>query len=256
MGRLDVAMAIVVMAKAPIVGEVKTRLARDVGIDAAARLQRGFLLDTLALVEMFRRNTARLDQRPPALFILCPDERHAALLRELAPTPWFVSPQRRSGLMGGLVDAFETALTDGSSSRCYDPPELAILLDADSPSLPPEHLHGCARQCLTNDLVLGPTVDGGYYLIAARRTARDRLAALLLDERFDGATICEETLRRARALGLTAELGPSWFDVDTLDDLRALVDSLAGQSAGFLSHTRRELRAAEIDLVGVAVSMR
>ncbi|HLY66220.1 MAG TPA: hypothetical protein VKU60_11855, partial [Chloroflexota bacterium] len=59
-------------------------------------------------------------------------------------------------------------------------------------------------------------------------------------ERYDSSTICQRTAARARELGLRVELGPEWYDVDTLDDLRRLEADLEGQSANRLT-TLREL---------------
>ena len=77
------------------------------------------------------------------------------------------------------------------------------------------------------DVVLGPTEDGGYYLIGVRAAHR----ALFEDMPWSTSAVLEITLRRAAAAGLQAVCMPTWFDVDTPDDLRRLQTELDGSSS-------------------------
>jgi len=121
----------------------------------------------------------------------------------------------------------------------------AIAVDSDTPTLPREFLQQ-AVDCLTGpgpDVVLGPTEDGGYYLIGVRAANR----ALFDDMPWSTAAVLEITLRRAAAAGLQTVCTPAWFDVDTPDDLRRLRTVLdggrsaaeAGETARFLASLRR-----------------
>jgi glycosyltransferase A (GT-A) superfamily protein (DUF2064 family) len=231
-------VAITVVAKAPIAGVAKTRLGREIGFAAAAALYRAFLLDSLAMLDE-ASDLLQAHGRKVNRLIVCPDERHAELLAAFLPNHWPALAQWRSGLMGGIVDAGEHGFACGA--------ETVIVADADSPAVPPSFVLECLDQTARADVVLGPTRDGGYYLIALGRRARPILAELLLDVRYASATICQETLRRAEMLGLVATTGPAAADVDTLDDLQRLGESLAALPGGRLLATR-----AAFQLVGSA----
>jgi glycosyltransferase A (GT-A) superfamily protein (DUF2064 family) len=226
-------VALAIMAKAPIPGEAKTRLGRLLGAEAAVAIYRAFLLDTIAtMTTTYFGSTARL--------LICPDERHAADVAALVDSAWTVLAQSRSGLMGGIVDAFEAGFARGADQ--------VAVSDADSPLTLDEQLEACLAVVAANDVALGPTVDGGYYLIAATRAAWPKLSDLLLGQRYDTATILDATVERARSLDLRIALGPSGFDVDTGDDLRELCRLLERLPAVRLPHTRAALATIDLTL--------
>jgi glycosyltransferase A (GT-A) superfamily protein (DUF2064 family) len=116
--------------------------------------------------------------------------------------------QQGAGLGQRLHHAASTALAEGHRA--------CAIIGSDSPTLPPDHV----RKLLAaqSDVALGPAEDGGFYAIVFRRTALHM---------FDGvAWSTPETLRQTEAsttrAGLTVSLGPSWFDVDTPEDLERL----------------------------------
>ena len=111
------------------------------------------------------------------------------------------------------------------------------MIDSDTPTLPTERLERAvaAMSGGGHDLVLGPSEDGGYYLIGLRR---------LQPKLFEGmpwstSTVLEETLRRARSLGLSATKLSAWYDVDTAADLARLQADLAAGPDSGPRHTRR-----------------
>lgn len=220
-----VRVAVAVMAKAPIPGEAKTRLGAAIGHSPAAAIYRAFLLDTLDV----------LDATPPTLnltakLLVGPDRRHADQLRRTVKDDWLVVTQGRPGLMGGIADAFERAFAQGA--------DVAVVTDADSPLALLESWARCVAIAASHDVALGPTADGGYYLIAAGSRARGHLADLLLGATYDSATICSATGQRARALGLRVGIGPAGFDVDTRSDLLELAARLDDLPEGLLARTR------------------
>jgi glycosyltransferase A (GT-A) superfamily protein (DUF2064 family) len=137
-------IALVVMAKAPIAGEAKTRLAATVGGALAAALCRAFLLDTMAVLDAA---ASRFDARGKML--VCPDERHAQMLRGLVDRTWGVQVQTCAGLMGGIADGFDAAFDAGA--------DLAVVSDADSPLALHHHLERCIAVGFEHDIALGPT---------------------------------------------------------------------------------------------------
>ena len=215
------------MAKAPRPGAVKTRLCPPLRAAEAAALYRCFLLDKIAAVQ------ALSGIRPMVAYT--PDEAQAEFA-ELAPDCSLV-PQRGPDLGVRLHTTLASLLAAGHPG--------AIAVDSDTPTLPREFLQR-AVDCLTGpgpDVVLGPTEDGGYYLIGVRAAHR----ALFDDMPWSTSAVLEITLRRAAAAGLQTVCTPPWFDVDTPDDLRRLraaleggrSDAEAGETARFLASMPR-----------------
>jgi len=213
----DVAVAI--MAKAPRPGTVKTRLCPPLRAAEAAALYRCFLLDKIAAVGTL------VGARPVIAYT--PDDAHAEF-DCLAPG-FSLLPQRGDGLGARLLTTLASLVAAGHAG--------AIAVDSDTPTLPSAFLQQ-AVDCLTQpgpDVVLGPTEDGGYYLIGMRAAHR---------ELFDGVPwstsgVLEITRRHAAAAGLRTAYLPSWFDIDTPDDLdrlRSMLDAGAETTAAQTRH--------------------
>ena len=220
-------IAVAIMAKAPRPGAVKTRLCPPLLAAEAAALYRCFLLDKIAAVQ------ALSGARPMVAYT--PDEAQAEFA-VLAPD-FALVPQRGPDLGARLHTTLASLLAAGHPG--------AIAVDSDTPTLPREFLQQ-AVDCLTGpgpDVVLGPTEDGGYYLIGVRAANRE----LFDDMPWSTSAVLEITLRRAAAAGLQTVCTPAWFDVDTPDDLRRLRTVLdggrsaaeAGETARFLASLRR-----------------
>lgn len=119
------------------------------------------------------------------------------------------------------------------------------MIDADSPTLPPELILSAFDALARQDVVLGPTVDGGYYLIGATVSCR----GLLCDVTFPRAdTICADTLARADAMRLRAGRTATWFDIDLPSELHRLVVALAEAPPHLAVHTRRALARHECEV--------
>jgi rSAM/selenodomain-associated transferase 1 len=220
-------IAVAIMAKAPRPGEVKTRLCPPLLPAEAAALYRCFLLDKIAAVQS-------LSGAQPAI-AYTPDEAHAEFAA-LAPD-FALVPQRGPDLGARLHSTLASLLAAGHAG--------AIAVDSDTPTLPREFLQR-AVDCLVRpgpDVVLGPTEDGGYYLVGVRAAHR----VLFEDVPWSTSAVLEITLRRAAAAGLQTVCTPAWFDVDTPDDLRRLQTVLdgdrsaaeAGQTGRFLASLPR-----------------
>src|SRR5215467_13443910 len=219
-------VAVAIMAKAPWPGTVKTRLSPPLLATEAAALYRCFLLDKIRAVE------ALTGARPVIAYT--PDDARTEF-DSLAPSFTLV-PQRGHDLGARLHGILTHLLAAGHAG--------AMAVDSDTPTLPARFLQQ-AIDCLTRpgpDVVLGPTEDGGYYLIgvrAAHRTLFDSVP-------WSTSDVLAVTLRRAAAAGLRAVCMPAWFDVDTPDDLRRLQIVLdggatveAGQTGRYLATMRR-----------------
>jgi uncharacterized protein len=204
---------VAIMAKAPIAGQAKTRLIPRLGAEHAARLYQHMLLDTIELVAQALNGSA-------AITIVCPTGTDRAALQQIVAPKIQVVADETGTLMGGLDYGLTYHVRQGY--------EQVILLDGDSPTLPAEHLQSAFEALDSADVVLGPTTDGGYYLIAACQAQ----SALFKWEHLDSATVCTQTQSRAEADGLRVELLPAWFDVDTSEDLDRLVENLRSYAVG------------------------
>jgi rSAM/selenodomain-associated transferase 1 len=216
------AVAVAIMAKAPWPGTVKTRLCPPLVAAEAAALYRCFLLDKIAAVRA-------LDNTQPVI-AYSPEEARAEFAA-LAPD-FALVPQRGSDL-GARLHAMLAGLLAGGRRG-------AIAADSDTPTLPREYLQQ-AVDCLTRrdaDVVLGPAEDGGYYLIGIREAR----AVLFEGVPWSTPAVLEVTLRKAATTGLRIVCLPTWFDVDTPDDLRRLRGALdAGADPGEAGQTGRLL---------------
>lgn len=202
MGCMGTRDTLVVFARYPVPGEVKTRLARAIGDDRAARLYDAFVRD---LVGRFAGSPYRVRWAvaPPDPGF---DQRFGV------PVDTCVL-QEGSDLGARMLHAFGTAL-NGGEGRC-------VLIGSDTPHLSRERVDEAFHRLEDADVVLGPAMDGGYYLIAMRAP----------HDVFSGITwsvdsVREATRARANALALrVAELDPD-FDVDEVGDLDRLREVL------------------------------
>jgi len=78
--------------------------------------------------------------------------------------------------------------------------------------------------------VIGPAIDGGYYLIGLRADAWPAAAVLFSDMAWSTSTVLEQTLQRAAEAGIAVHSVPQWYDIDTIDDLRVAADDVLPDS--------------------------
>jgi glycosyltransferase A (GT-A) superfamily protein (DUF2064 family) len=110
----------------------------------------------------------------------------------------------------------------------------AVLIGSDIPTLPMAHVNRAFALLGEHDLVLGPSDDGGYYLIGTHRPH----PRLLREVTMSTPTVLRDTLAIAAELGLRAALLPGWYDVDTLADLARLRAELSAAPTTVAPHTR------------------
>jgi len=211
--------ALVIVGKAPRPGRTKTRLVPPLSHDEAAALSSAFLLDTVETA--LSLGWERVTVVHPALA----DE--SDLLRRVLPVQVGLAAQAGLGLGDALRGAFAAHFAEDF--------ERVVLVDSDSPTLPRAILEAACAELDRADVTIGPTRDGGYYLLGLR-ARRDRLF-----ERIAWSTerVFEQTLERARPLRVCSLA--EWYDVDTPADLERLRAELARASDDVARHTRRAL---------------
>ena len=210
--------ALAVMAKAPRAGKVKTRLSPPLTLVETAALNVCFLRDT----------TANLNTIADASGLLCytplGDE---AAFDGLLPESFALIPQRGDGFGERLHLAAQDILRCGFANVC--------LIDSDSPTVPKAAFEQ-AVQALAEPgdrVVLGPSHDGGYYLIglkAAHRAPFERIT-------WSTASVAEETRQRCSDAAIDLVELPLWYDVDDQQTLNLLREELLkGRRPAFADH--------------------
>jgi rSAM/selenodomain-associated transferase 1 len=223
---MDTKRALLVVAKRPAAGQTKTRLCPPLSAADAAALYECFLRDTLDIMRQVPGVSRGIVYLP---------EGAEDYFRALAPN-MELTAQRGADLGERLDHLLTAALADGAQQ--------AVVMDSDSPTLPPAYVAAAFAQLDgPNDLVLGPCDDGGYYLIGLKRPQ----PRLLREVQMSTPDVMRDTLVLAAELGLRAALLPSWYDVDTAAELERLRTEIASSAEQIASHTRAFLtdRAAE-----------
>lgn len=201
-------------------GEVKTRLAADIGDFAATRIYRTFVI---ALLARLRNVTA--GARPVLAY--APRERQHEFA-QLADG-WKLVPQATGDLGERMRSFFQDAFAGGARR--------VVLLGSDSPNVPLQYVRQALRRLKDEDLVLGPTPDGGYYLIGAR---------VAVPGIFDGVTwsspqVWKQTVARVQNARLSFGELPQWYDVDDGKDLSRLMQDLRGATEAELVALRDDI---------------
>ena len=204
--------ALVIFAKAPVPGQVKTRLCPPLTHDEAATLHGSFVLDTLE-----RTKTAAVKLKLPfdrylacapsstLVFFKIMEERQGVQLIE----------QEGEDLGIRMHKAFEAMFARGYHH--------VVIVGTDAPALPLEHYKQALDLLSENDVVLGPAQDGGYYLIGLKKP----VPGLFENIPWSTDQVMALTCDKAKSLGLRLGLIPPWRDVDTIDDLLALIEASA-----------------------------
>ena len=217
---------IVIIAKAPRAGKVKTRLCPPLNLSQAAVLYTAFLLDTVELA---------LKVSGVKVMVSCPTPEDADELKNILPQAVGYIIQDNPGLTGALTEGFVKGLAAGFSK--------VLCISSDNPTLPGEYLAQGVQSLETSDLALGPTDDGGYYLIGAKKV----YPFLFNNMVWSTTTVMSETVKRAEEAALQVNVLPCWYDLDTGAELERFREELKSQEpeAGF--HTRQALSTVFIE---------
>ena len=219
--------ALAVMTKAPQAGRVKTRLIPPLTPEEAAELNKCFLRDTAAAIS----NAAGPDSAC-GIAAYTPVGAESAYTGIL-PADFSLLPQRGDKFGERLCLALEDLFKCGFESVC--------LIDSDSPTVPAENFQQAVELLSASEdrVVLGPSDDGGYYLIGTNKPHRH------LFEQIDWSTerVLNQTRQRATEIGTEVKLLPTGYDVDDDASLRRLCNELLGEQAdgGVAPNTQRFL---------------
>ncbi len=203
-------VTVIVFAREAVAGSVKTRLIPALGREGAAMLADAFIRDTVSKV-------ARL--HPSRLVIAGAargDARRSAYFRALARDAGAIVADQGRGDLGARMERMLWRYARRAG---------AILIGSDTPSLPTCALAENVRLLDAAPVVLGPTLDGGYYLIGVRGRVPNVFGGIA----WGGKRVLSDTLKSLRAANVPYALGPWWYDVDLPRDLMLLQAHLDGR---------------------------
>ena len=222
--------ALGVMTKAPQAGRVKTRLVPPLTPEEAAELNKCFLRDTAAGISSASQSEAATGACAIAVYTPIGAE---SAYNDILPADFSLLPQRGDKFGERLYFAVEDLFKCGFESVC--------LIDSDSPTVSAENFAEAVELLSRREdrVVLGPSDDGGYYLIGVKKPHRR------LFEQIDWSTerVLNQTIQRATEIGLEVKLLPTGYDVDDDVSLRRLCDELLVNttSADIAPYTRKFL---------------
>jgi uncharacterized protein len=188
--------AIILFAKAPVAGHVKTRLQGTLGMEATLELHQAFVLDML--------------DKLLTLSAVADIELHTDIRTDVWRRPEVTHREQQPGDLGlKMFHAIAGALAQGRPQVC--------IAGSDAPALPVTHLEALLAN--SADVALGPCDDGGYYAIACRRSHPEMFRGV----EWSSAQALVQTEAAAENCGLRVSRGPGWWDVDQPSDLARLI---------------------------------
>jgi rSAM/selenodomain-associated transferase 1 len=205
--------ALIVFARYPHAGQVKTRLASTMGAQRASTFYR-------RCAEKIFAESGRVCCRR---YLFYADEADAERVRQWVGRHFCCLPQSVGDLGLRMADAFDHVFREG--------PRQAIIIGSDIPDLTAEILAEAFQLLDQCDIVLGPTFDGGYYLLGMRQLYRE----LFLHIAWSTPAVFDQTLEVVDRLGLKLSYLPRLIDIDTEEDLRRWAASAAIHPFPFLN---------------------
>jgi len=216
---------LVIMAKAPKPGMVKTRLMESLPSAAVTALYHCLLEDTLALATSLTG---------VEVAVMCPEADQEELAQLLGNTVQVVA-QKGEGLAAGLISVFRHFTAGGRQQ--------VIAFNSDSPHLAPSVLDSAFEILATQDVVVGPTHDGGYYLVGAKAAH----PTLFENDGMGTGNALDRLLTRTKALELSTGFTEPFYDIDVANDLMLLARELrlapekAPRTAGWFGEWQQEV---------------
>ena len=205
---LSLQTALVIFAKAPTPGEVKTRLCPPLTPDEAATLHGSFILDML---ERTKLAVAKL-QLPFHRYLACAPSSELVFFKIMEERQGVRLLDQAGEDLGQRMHRTFVDLFDKGYKQ-------VLIVGTDVPTLPQSVYQEAFVMLGRSDVVLGPALDGGYYLIGLKQPAEK----LFTGVPWSTNQVLAVTQQKAKALGLSVGLTTAWRDVDTIADLQALI---------------------------------
>lgn len=195
--------AIIIFAKAPVPGQVKTRLQPHLSAEECADLHSSFIYDTIDITRGVEGAT---------VILACHPGIEHPFFQKISEA-YGIQLVKQSG--ADLGDRMDNAIKDVLTAGY----EKVIILGSDSPDLPAGYVREGLKALDTKDMVIGPSSDGGYYLIGGRR-----MLPVFDNIPWSSSAVFELTLEMALKHGIGFFVLPEWYDIDTWEDLQRFRD--------------------------------
>jgi rSAM/selenodomain-associated transferase 1 len=211
---------LIIFAKEPKRDKIKTRLSNYLSSSQCVKLYRAFLKDTMGMIKDVKcsRKIIAFDS----------DTKNPKYLKSIAPHFIFYR-QKGKNLGQRMHNVFKFAARN---------PSKIVIIGSDSPTLPSGYIEEAFRKLDRNDIVIGPSRDGGYYLIGLKKAC----GGLFKGIKWSSDRVLEKTVMNAAALKKKIFLLEKWYDVDKLEDLDYLKKDLRRKSKDIAIWTRRYLQ--------------
>ncbi|MDE0481909.1 MAG: TIGR04282 family arsenosugar biosynthesis glycosyltransferase [Candidatus Poribacteria bacterium] len=208
---VEVSTCLIVFTKNPIPNQVKTRLLPELSPEQAASLYRAFLIDWCETLSGLSNVDLVITYTPPG---------SGNDLQALIGNDVTYIPQIGTNLGTRLTSATQWASENGY--------EKILIVGSDSPTLPLEYILQAVVGLDSRDIVIGPSVDGGYYLIGFSVENLNEIVPSVFEEiAWSTPQVLQQTVERIRTLDATLKVLPPWYDVDTPEDLSFLLAHLS-----------------------------
>ncbi|NMM49512.1 TIGR04282 family arsenosugar biosynthesis glycosyltransferase [Marinigracilibium pacificum] len=194
---------LIVFVKRPEKGKVKTRLAKDLGDDKALEIYTKLLLHTASLIEEIEWPT----------FVYYKDE---IVRNDLFSLPWVIKKVQSNGDLGAkMKNAFVEVKEETEAEKI-------IIIGSDCYDLATDHLIMASEKLNNHDVVIGPSNDGGYYLLGLKSIQSN----LFNNIEWSTETVLAETIKKCKESGLSIHLIEELVDIDTIEDLKSIKNEL------------------------------
>ena len=200
-----------IFAKTPVPGRVKTRLSPPLTAAQAADVYAACLRDVVEQAQSISSNVLIIREDEPGA--------HEYFTGAFPGTE--LATQSAGDLGARMQQALEPLLAG--------PADRVVIIGGDSPTLPGAHLREALDALRHVDVVVGPALDGGYYLIGIRRSAWPEASRLFEGIHWSTPTVLAETLQRIDKGGFSIRLLPEWYDIDRPADLERARRDAAGR---------------------------
>ena len=217
----DLDISVGVMAKYPEEGKVKTRLVPPLTYSQATGLYEVILLDTIEAI-------SRLDQFYKKVIFHYPENK-GTYFNDITGPGWLVLPQSGKDLGERLKNTF-LEFKDSKSPM--------IIIGSDSPTLPGQYLINSGDLLSDNDIVLGPTEDGGFYLIAIKDTSGSFIKDIFDNIRWSTSHALSDIIENIKIVNKKFALVGKWYDIDTPDDIERLISEFGNNDLEKSKNTR------------------
>jgi rSAM/selenodomain-associated transferase 1 len=209
---------LIIIAKEPKIGSTKTRLSPPLLPSEAAELFEALLNDTIDLASSVAGIDLAVAVTPPESI---------EYFERNTPGGTILIPVKCVDIGDCLRQVFEVLLQRGYPK--------VLAFNSDGPSTPRKYIHKAIDLLDGNDVVFGPSEDGGYYLVGLKQLYAD----IFRDIEWSTSKVLEQSLAKAQQEDLRVSRLPEWYDVDTPKDVRRLWEEVRNLPAGRLKYTRR-----------------